>query len=183
MGYTEFLVGQNAPIPSDLPGAIADLEDTSTIFMQRWQQRDMVRAGDVSKRAMELLDFIANELLREKVERKGASSYTGSAFEAAMSVLAAEGVTNVTEQDHIDVVVAGPGLGTLPLGRAQIQIDLDRLLNKIKHRKRKLANFRLQNGRHVFVICPDKTHGGAEGIYEFDVRTFCQQSDAAARAL
>jgi hypothetical protein len=183
LGFTEFLVGQNAPIPSSLPDAIADLEDASTIFIARWQQRDMTRAGDVSKRAMELLDFIANEMLREKVERKGASSYSGSAFEAAMSVLAADGVTNVTEQDQIDVVTAGPGLGALPLGKARVQIDLDRLLNKIKHRKRKLANFRMQNGRHVFVICPDKTEGGAEGIYEFDVHTFCQQSDTAARTL
>lgn len=183
MGFTEFLVGQNAESPSNLPDAIASLEDTATLFLQRWQQPDMERAGQISQRAMELLDFISNEFLRERVERKGAGVYSGSQFEGAMSMSCGIGVTNVTEQDHLNVVSAGPGFGALPATGTRLQIDLDRLLNKIKHRRRTLANFRLENGRHIFVICPDKTNGGAEGVYEFDVQAFCQQCNAAARAL
>lgn len=183
MGFTEFLVGQNAASPSSLPDAIDDLEDASTIFVQRWQKGDMVRAGEISKRAMELLDFIANEILREKVERKGASTYTGSPFEIAMSVPSGTGVTNVSGQDHLNVVQSGPGAGALPVSGMRLLLNLDRLLNKIKHRKRTLANFRLESGRHIFVICTDQTQGGAEGIYEFDVGAFCQQCGNVAGAI
>lgn len=132
---------------------------------------------------MELLDFISNELLRLKVEKKGAGSYAGSPFESAMSVVVGIGVTNVTEQDHLNVILAGAGNGFLPVGLARQQLNLDRLLNKIKHRKPQLANFRQENERHIFVICPDKTEGGAEGVYEFDVDEFCQTCNAAAAAL
>jgi hypothetical protein len=183
LGLTEFLVGQNAPNPSNLPEAIANLEDASTLFLRRWQRGDFNRAGEVSKRAMELLDFISNEFLRAKVKRKGSNTYSGSQFEGTMSILCATGVTNVTEQEHLDVVLVGAGNGALPASGIHIQINLDRLLNKIKHRKPQIANFRSDNGRHIFVICPDKTEGGAEGIYEFDVETFCLLCSNAAGTL
>ncbi len=75
MGYTHFLIGQNAPVPSSLPDAIKDLEDASTVFMIRWREGEMQRAGEVSKKAMVLLDFIVNELLREKDTRNGLDTY------------------------------------------------------------------------------------------------------------
>lgn len=184
MGHTEFLVGSNAPKPSDLPKSIDDLEDSSTIFISRWHQRDLNRAGEVSRRAMELLDFIANELLREKVERKGHGTYTQSAFEAEMDGLCGSGVTGVTLADQQSMVGAGPGLGALPghLG-AVVPLSLDRLLNKIKHRNRGLVNFRIDQNRHIFLICPEHTNGGAEGIYEFDVLNFCSKCKLAVSTL
>jgi len=184
MGYTEFLVGRHGATPSNLPEAIADLEDASVVFLSRWGKGDMQRAGDVSKDAMTLLDFIVNELLRVETDRKGTCTYAGTPFETAMTRLCGEGVTGASLTDQMRMVQAGPGNGSLPkhLGSAS-NLRLHQLLNKVKHRNPSLMNFRISAGKHIFVICPDKTGGGAEGIYEFDVAEFCNQCRMAAALL
>lgn len=189
MGYTDFLVGLNRSTPSNLPEAIAELEEASLIFLNRWINGENQRAGEVSKKAMTLLDFIANELLRAEVDRKGAGTYAGTPFEAVMTSPCGKGVTGVSQADQMCMVQAGPGNGSLPthLGRAHLRpvpsLCLQQLLNKVKHRNPNLMNFRISAGKHIFVICPDKTGGGAEGIYEFDVAEFCSQCRVAATSL
>jgi hypothetical protein len=184
LGSIEFLVGQNTPQPSSLPQAIADLEDTSTLFVARWNSNDFNRAAQVSKTAMALLDFIVNEFLREKTGRKGNGSYTGTTFEREMSFIIGNGVTDVTLADQVAMADAGPGYGRLPLNvGSPVDLSLERLLNKVKHRNKSLMNFRIANGRHIFVVCPEHTSGGAEGISEFDVQDFCKQCKAAASEL
>jgi hypothetical protein len=184
MGYTEFLVGQNIPAPSSLPKAIEDLEDTSTVFMNRWRKGEFQRAGDVSKGAMVLLDFIANEFLREKVKRKGLGTYLNSKFASQMSIPCGIGVTGASLADQQKMVQAGPGKGQLPtnLGTPKT-LEFSQLLNKVKHRSPYLMNFRIDNDQHIFVICPEDTGGGAEGIYEFDLEEFCGRCRLAADAL
>jgi hypothetical protein len=184
MGHTEFLIGQNGSTPSNLPAAIANLEDASMIFISRWQQRDYGRAGEVSQSAMGLFDFIANELLRERVERMGLGTYLRSPFEAEMNILCANGVTGVSVGDQQSIVSAGPGNGHVPINAGTaVTLSLDRLLNKIKHRNPKLMNFRISSSQHIFLICPEHTSGGPEGIYEFNVEEFCRQCRAAANEL
>ncbi|HWW46266.1 MAG TPA: hypothetical protein VNZ94_00305 [Xanthobacteraceae bacterium] len=183
MGYNaEFLIGQNAP--SNLPDAIADLEDASIVFLDRWGKGDVQRAGDVSKKAMVLLDFIVNELLRECVERKGLGTYLNSQLATEMSVLCGIGVTGTSLADQQMMCQAGIGNGRVAahLGSPE-PITLAQLLNKVKHRNRHLINFRIDNDRHIFVICPEHTSGGAEGIYEFDVEEFCEKCRSATSAL
>lgn len=177
-------MGGPGAAPSSLPEAIADLGDTSTVFLNRWQRRELDRAGEVSKRAMILLDFIANELLREKVKRKGTGVYANSAFAAEMSVFCGVGVTGASLSDQQSVVQSGPGHGSLPpqFG-TPTPIELFKLLNKVKHRSPHLMNFRIEDERHIFLICTEGTGGGAEGIYEFDVEDFCYKCLSAAKAL
>lgn len=184
LGYTEFLVGENAASPSSLPNALGDLEDASTIFLKRWTRGDHQRAGDVSAGAMLLFDFIANELLREQVKRKGLGSYSGSLFAGEMAATCGTGVTGASLADQIAVVQAGAGNGRLPthLGVPK-PLALAKLLNKVKHRNPNLMNFRVDNGSHVFLICPENTDGGPEGIYEFVVSEFCGLCRQAASAL
>jgi hypothetical protein len=174
VGYTEFLVGQNAATPSNLPKAITALEDASTIFADRWAKGNFQHAGDVSNNAMTLLNFITNELLRVEVARKGAGSYVGTPFSIEMARLHGLGVTNATINDHLATVQAGAGNGILPthLG-TPLSLKFNKLLNKVKHRNPNLMNFRFEGGKHIFVVCADHTSGGAEGVYEFDVAEFC----------
>ena len=176
LGNTEFLVsGKNPSGPSNLPSAISDLEEASAVFMMRWQQQDYQRAGLVTEKALQLFDFISNQILRRKVERKGLGNYNGSPFEAQMAVSCGSGVTATSFAEQNNMVTAGAGNGNIVIGaRTQIQLTMDRLLNKIKHRNG-LMNFREVNGHHIFVICTDHTTGGPEGIYEFDVVDFCAQ--------
>lgn len=133
---------------------------------------------------MVLLDFIANELLREKVKRMGLGTYPKSQFASEMSVLCGIGVTGALLADQQNMVLAGAGNGQLPthLG-TPMTLKLFQLLNKVKHRSPHLMNFRIDNGRHIFVICPEDTGGGAEGIYEFGVEEFCEKCRFAAKAL
>jgi hypothetical protein len=184
MGYTEFLVGANASAPSSLPDAIEKLADTSTVFLDRWRRRDFQRAGKASEEAMVLFDFIVNELLRENVKRKGLGNYLNPRFARSMSVRCGIGVTGASLADQQSMVQAGPGNGRLPthLG-APTALKFSQLLNKVKHRSPLLMNFRIERDRHIFVICPDETRGGAEGIYEFDVEEFCEKCRLATRAL
>lgn len=184
MGYTDFLIGRHGSTPSNLPEAIGNLEDTSLVFMSRWNKGDLQRAGDVSKQAMALLDFIANELLREEVYRKGASAYSGTPFAIEMARSCGQGVTGTTLADQCDMVQAGPGNGQVPMHLGPVSNpSLHRLLNKVKHRNPDLMNFRINAGKHIFIICSDQTGGGAEGIYEFDVAEFCSRCRTAAAKL
>lgn len=184
MGYTEFLAGLHGATPSNLPTAIDDLEDASMVFLSRWNRGDLLRAGEVSKNAMTLFDFITNELLREMVDRKGSASYVGTPFEAEMSRPCGRGVTGATLADQQGVVQAGPGNGQLPmsLGLAP-DPSLQQLLNKVKHRNPNLMNFRIDAEEHILVICTDQTHGGSEGVYEFKVSEFCSRCRMAAAEL
>jgi hypothetical protein len=184
MGNTEFLVQSGLSKPSNLPEAISNLEDVSTLFMERWLQENYEHAGKASKEALQLFDFITNEMLREKVERKGAGTYQNSSFRHEMQKSCGCGVTNLNLQQQKAMVNAGPGNGRIEtnLGNSA-PLTLDRLLNKIKHRNSHLMNFRIENGRHIFLICPDHTEGGAEGIYEFDVIEFCELCKIAASTL
>ncbi len=80
------------------------------------------------------------------------------------------------------MVQAGAGNGRLPahLG-APKRIKFSVLLNKVKHRTQNLMNFRIDNDRHIFIICTEQNGGGAEGIYEFDVKEFCEKCLSAAQ--
>jgi hypothetical protein len=184
MGYTEFLAGLNGATPSNLPTAIDDLEDASMIFLSRWNRGDILRAGEISKNAMTLFDFITNELLREMVERKGSGNYVGTRFETEMSRSCGRGVTGATLADQQGVVRAGPGNGKLPVSLDLVTgPSLQQLLNKVKHRNPNLMNFRIDTEEHIFVICTDHTYGGPEGIYEFKVSEFCGHCRIAAAEL
>ena len=184
LGFTDYLAGQPSPVRSSLPKSIADLEDTSILFVQHWQRSDHGRAGRVSEQAMIHLDFVANEFLREKVERLGHGSYQGSLFAAEMNAACGSGVTGTTFAEQVNMVAAGPGNGRIPANvGTPVVLTLDRLLNKIKHRNRRLINFRIEAGKHIFLICPEHTSGGAEGIYEFDVEDFCNRCSTAAATL
>lgn len=184
MGYSEYLTGQNAPAPSNLPKAIDDLEDTSHTFVRRWSEQAFGRAGDVSETAMVLLDFIVNELLRRQVERKGLGTYTGSPFAIALSAPCGRGATGATLANQQAMVQVGAGAGAIPACLGGLStLDLGRMLNKIKHRNPLLMNFRIDAGRHIFVVCTEHTAGGAEGVYEFDVVDFCQACKSVVSAL
>ena len=111
MDGMEFLTGQHGAAPSNLAEAIDSLDDASLLFVSSWDRGDLKRAGDVSKGAMILLDFIVNELLREEVYRKGANIYAGTPFAMEMERPCGQGVTGAMLADQYGVMQAGPGDG------------------------------------------------------------------------
>jgi hypothetical protein len=129
MGHTEFLIRMNTASQSSLPGAIEDLEDASTLFLKRWCRSEFQRAGEVSKKAMVLLDFIVNEFLREKDRQDGIGTYLNSQLARELSATCGIGVTGAAYADQQNMVQAGPGHGQLPanLGTPKA-LELSRLL-------------------------------------------------------
>ncbi len=169
MGHISYLAGPGSHGPQSIEESIYELENTSVLFREAWQRtpQDFIRASRVSGKAMEHLDHIVNEILRARDTRMSKGTYSGSPFKAELNVmrgLMSSPVTSVQQQAMIN---AGPGQGQLP--GQPVQITLEKLLNKIKHRHHKSANFRIQAGRHIFVINVDTPNRTPDSIAEFDV--------------
>lgn len=174
MGNISYLTGLGNSGPQSIDEAIFELENTSVIFREAWQRvpPDFVRASRVSARAMEHLDHIVNEILRARDTRMAKGTYSGSQLEAQLNVTRGAMHSPVTAAQQNAMIAAGPGCGQL-VG-PQTQISLEKLLNKIKHRHHQSANFRIQAGRHLFLINVDKPNKKPDSIVEFDVIAFCR---------
>jgi hypothetical protein len=173
MGHISYLTGQPNKGPQSIAEALYKLESTSVLFCRAWQQvpPDLIRAGRESANAMEHLDHIVNEILRARDTRMAKGTYSGSQLEAYLNIKAGVMTTPVTLAQQQAMVAAGPGHGQVP--GLPVQITLELLLNKIKHRHHQSANFRIQAGQHIFVINVDKQNKKPDSIAEFDVLEFC----------
>jgi hypothetical protein len=130
---------------------------------------------------MEHLDHIVNEILRARDTRRSNGTYSGSQLETALTVTQGLMTSPVTAAQQQAMIDAGPGQGQLP--GQPVDITLEKLLNKIKHRHHQSTNFRIQDRRHVFVINVDKQNNTPDSIAEFDVRDFCTQCKTVAQYL
>lgn len=181
MGVTEFLVvgGKNAL--GSLRESVERLQDTSVIFVDAMQRipPDVERAGRVSIEALSILDHIVNELLRERDELKATNSYLGSELKDQLDAHAACSLSPVTRIEQLELVEAGPGCGKLL--RPGSPISMEKLLNKIKHRRKNEANYRIDDsGKHYFYIAVDNPNQKPDSIVEFGVEEFCRKCEATA---
>jgi hypothetical protein len=122
-----------------------------------------------------------NEILRARDTRMAKGTYSGSPLEVELNMMRGLMTSPVTSAQQQAVINVGPGQGQLP--GQPVQITLERLLNKIKHRHHQSANFRIQAGRHIFVINVDKPNKTPDSIAEFDVADFCAHCSNAAKHL
>lgn len=183
MGHISYLTGMLNKGPESIDESLYELENTSVIFCDAWQRTppDFDRAARVSGKAMEHLDHIVNELLRARDTRMTNGTYTGSQLEAELNITCGAMLSPVTAAQQHSMVSAGPGNGQTPAHPAPMK--LEKLLNKIKHRHHKSANFRIQSGRHILVINVDKPNRHPDCIVEFDVIDFCVRCRSAATHL
>ena len=185
MGFSDFLLGlPNAPRPS-LNGTINGLQDASALFVSAYKRNDASQADRATNIAVRAFDFIVGEIMRDRDRQKANGIYENSAFKTEMNAVIGRMIAPVTRSEHIAVRAAGPGNGQLPsnLGTV-VNISIERTLNKIKHRHPDYANFRIQNERHIFIICPDKPNGGGpDSVVEFDVEDFCNQCRMVTKSL
>lgn len=174
-----------APIsgPQSIEESLYELENTSILFCEAWQRvpPDFVRASKVSAKAMKHLDHVVNEILRARDTRMARGTYSGSQLETELNIIRGQVFSPVTAVQQQAMIAAGPGNGQLPGGG--VQITLERLLNKVKHRHHQSSNFRIQDGRHIFVINVDKSNKTPGSIAEFDVSDFCHHCGQVAMYL
>ncbi|WP_454254751.1 hypothetical protein [Pseudomonas sp. Marseille-Q8238] len=176
MGNISFLTGSSSNSPSSIGESIYQLENCSVLFLAAWQKTppDLVRAARVSSEAMAHLDHIVNVILRARDDSKAASTYAGSQLEAALRGQCGLSVAPVTRSQQQALPASGAGNGIIP--GVGVALTLEKLLNKIKHRRPNDANFRVdQTGQHIFVVAVDKPNQQPDSIVEFTVKHFCVQ--------
>ena len=183
MGHSSYLTGAPSSEPQSIEESLYELENTSVLFREAWQRvpPDFVRASRASAKAMAHLDHLVNEILRARDTRIARGTYAGSQLEADLNIMRGKMFAPVTVAQQQAMIAAGPGSGNLP-GDA-VQITLERLLNKVKHRHHQSANFRIEASRHIFVINVDRPNKMPDSIAEFDVSDFCTHCIQAAKHL
>ena len=181
MGNISFLTGGIQRSPQSIGESIYQLENTSVVFLNAWRRTipDTQRAARASQEAMLHLDHIVNEIMRNRDQLQADGAYTGSQLESQLNISRAVSVSSVTRADQDNLARQGPGNGALP--SAGSSISMEKLLNKIKHRRTNSANFRVgTSGEHIFLIGVDKPNRQPDSIVEFVVGDFCQHcSDIA----
>ncbi|MCK0538034.1 hypothetical protein [Alcanivorax quisquiliarum] len=182
MGNISFLTGSNQSPSKSIGESIYQLENTSVVFLNAWQRvtPDFQRAARASQEAMLHLDHIVNEIMRNRDQLQADGTYAGSQLESQLNIPRAVSVSPVTRTEQDDLASQGPGNGVLP--SAGSFISMEKLLNKIKHRRTNSSNFRVgASGEHIFLIGVDKPNRQPDSIVEFVVGDFCQHcSDIAA---
>ena len=181
MGNISFLTGGNGGPPQSVEESIYQLQNASVIFVTAWQSapKDFTRASRASKEAMMHLDHIVNEILRVRDHRKSTGAYANSTLESQLNIDRALWVNPVTRTQQQALMQQGPGNGQLP--SAGSPLAMEKLLNKIKHRRPGDANFRISaSNKHIFLVAADTPRQLPDSIVEFTVDEFCNHcSDIA----
>ena len=184
MGNISFLTGGNGGPPQSVEESIYQLENASVIFVTAWQRepKDFTRASRASEEAMMHLDHIVNEILRVRDHRKSEGTYANSTLKSLLDINRALWVSPVTRTQQKALVQLGPGNGQLP--SAGSPLAMERLLNKIKHRRPGDANFRISAlNEHVFLVAADTPKQRPDSIVEFIVGQFCNHCSDIAKLL
>lgn len=184
MGNTSFLTGSGNSSPGSIKESIFQLENCSVIFLNAWQRTppDIARASRASDEAMTHLDHVVNEILGVRDDLKSKNAYSGSQLEMHLNLDRAKIASPVTRVQQQALITEGAGNGTLPVPNSPLKME--HLLNKIKHRRRDLSNFRIEPlGEHIFVISVDKPSHQPDSIVEFTVRDFCTYCSAIAQLI
>jgi hypothetical protein len=175
MGNISFLTGSDSNSPQSIDESIYQLENTSLIFLNAWQRtpKDHPRAARASQEAMLHLDHIVNEIMRTRDQMQADENYSGSHLETKLNIETAISASPVSREEQNSLPKQGPGNGVLP--SSGNPITMEKLLNKIKHRRVDSANFRIgPSGEHIFLIGVDKPSRRPDSIVEFVVGDFCK---------
>jgi hypothetical protein len=137
-----------------LNDAITQLKKCSKDFLDAWEI-DSLRARLISNDAMKFLDHITLEIIRKRDSLKKEKTYDESLFENELNHYQGRIAAPVTPEQQKNIIRVGYGNASLPCPNEPL--SMEELLNKIKHRERNGANFRIgKNGEHFFIISTDK---------------------------
>ncbi len=175
MGNISFLTGGGSGSPPTIGESIYQLENTSVLFLTAWLRTpiDFSRAARASQEGMLYLDHIVNEIMRTRDQMQSDGCYAGSPLEDQLNIARAFSVSPVTRVQQDALSALGAGNGMLP--SAGLPLTMEKLLNKIKHRRVTSTNFRVgAAGEHFFLIGVDKPSRLPDSIVEFVVGDFCK---------
>ncbi len=178
----EFMDGDSA-FTAMVQLAIVELETTSIAFQAAWLStpQDLQKAREASSAAMKSLDQLIDKILHARNKQMAKNQYAGSQLQSELNRHCGVIVSNVTSQQQKELVASGPGNGVLSVAGAPIEFEA--LLVKMLYRQEQAGNFRIDNGRHIFLVNVDKKDRTPDCILEFDVMEFCTQCRDVAKYL
>jgi hypothetical protein len=181
--YTEFLVDLTGKSPRNLKDSIRRVHNASAGFKQSWAVGDQHEAYETSQEAFEHLDYIQNELLRQRDVLKGnQATWATSPFNAALSNAVGNFQNNVTPNDRVWFFGLPLGQGAMSTGVTPTALSLEKALNKLKHRDTMAINFSLSaSGSHILYLFTNAGMGQPDSISEIDVASFCSVCKLAAQ--
>lgn len=180
--YIEFLVDSTGKAPRNLKESIRRVRDASAGFRQSWLIGDQQEAYETSQEAFEHLDYIQNELLRQRDVLRDHAAWPTSPFKSAMDSSVGNLINHASPSDRAWFLELGPGLGAMPVNASVVQLSLESALNKLKHRDTIALNFSLTScGSHILYIYTNGGMGKKDSISEIDVLAFCLACKTAAQ--
>jgi hypothetical protein len=180
--YTEFLVDLTGKSPRNLKDSIRRVLNASAGFRQSWLNGEHPEAYETSQEAFEHLDYIQNELLRQRdVHKSNAATWPTSPFCVALTTPIGQIINNISAADRLWFLNLAQGAGAMPAGCPQTPLTLDKALNKLKHRHTVAFNFSLPaSGGHTLYLFTNAGMGQPDSLSEIDVSIFCSTCKTAA---
>lgn len=181
--YAEFLVDSTGKSPRNLKDCIRRVLNASAGFRQSWLVGDQQDAYETSQEAFENLDYIQNELLRQRDVLKGdLASWPTLPFNATLTNTVGNLFNHVTSSDRAWFLGLPQGQGAMPINATPIALTLEKALNKLKHRHTIALNFSLpSSGSHILYIFTSAGMGQPDSISEIDIVRFCSACKSAAQ--
>lgn len=177
----EFLVDRTGAAPRNLSDSIRQVQNCSYGFRQIWPQGLLQEAYETSQDAFGHLDYIQNEILRQRDSRSSQLGFVGSPFAAALGTSVGRIVAGVSAADQSWFGSLSEGHGNVPSGSSPTDLSLATALNKLKHRSTSIFNFSLpSSGGHFLYVFATAGMGQPASISEIDVDEFCKACRAAA---
>ena len=181
--YTEFLVEVTGKSPRNLKNSIRHVLNASEGFKRSWGVGDQQEAYETSQEAFEHLDYIQNELLRQRDALKGdEATWPTSLLKASLANIVGNLYNDVTSTDRNWFLGLPQGQGAMPTGVTLTPLSLEKALNKLKHRDTVALNFSFNaSGSHILYIFTYAGMGQPDSISEIDVASFCNACKFAAQ--
>ncbi|MCU4423221.1 hypothetical protein [Acinetobacter sp. WU_MDCI_Abxb74] len=170
---THFLVNR---VGKNLDEAIDLLAQVSNEFMLHWKKNYLTGCNETSEIAIKNFDFIVNEILRLRDDLPNDSkNYYSREFKRLLKSEVGKVDFDISYKDLIIFDRSKSGHAKIDEGKAIKQIQLIKLLNKIKHRCITQINFRIEEGEHILVMGSDEFGSDPKCIVEFNVKKFCSE--------
>lgn len=180
--YTEFLVDLTGKSPRNLNDSIRRVLNSSAGFRESWLKGNQKDAFETSQEAFEHLDYVQNELLRQRdVHKENTATWSTSPFNSSLASSVGRLKSSVTVNERSWFLTLSQGRGAMPIGSVLVPLTLEKALNKLKHRDTIAFNFTLPAaGGHILYLFTKAAMGQPDTISEINVSDFCDACKSAA---
>ncbi|SDM76053.1 hypothetical protein SAMN05192555_1197 [Franzmannia pantelleriensis] len=177
----DFLVDLNGKAPRNLRDSIRKVGNASHGFRSSWKSGEHQYAFETSQEAFAELDYIQNELLRQRDAAKNLANWAGSPLDSALQVAVGRICSPLSAPDESWFQNLTPGQGALPSTTPNSVLTLGMSLNKLKHRTTSVVNFALPaTGGHMLYVLTEAGMGQPATLCEIDIDLFCTCCGSAA---